>query len=59
MKNYINIKKLSIVLILFFFKFNNLYAEDRVNQLDKLFNDLKIDNSDISYDVEQKIWKIF
>ena len=59
MKNYINIKKLSIVLILFFFKFNNLYAEDRVNQLDKLFNDLKIDNSNISYDVEQKIWKIW
>ena len=37
----------------------NLVADERVIKLDKLFNDLRIDNKSISTKVEQKIWKIW
>ena len=36
----------------------NLVADERVFKLNKLFNDLRIDNKSISAEVEQKIWKI-
>ena len=38
---------------------NNLTANERKNELNKLFNDLKIDNTSLSFKVEQKIWKIW
>ena len=37
----------------------NLVADERVYKLNKLFNDLRIDNKSISSEVEQKIWKIW
>ena len=37
----------------------NLVADERVYILNKLFNDLRIDNKPISAEVEQKIWKIW
>ena len=37
----------------------NLVADERVYKLNKLFNDLRIDNKSISAEVEQKIWKIW
>ena len=37
----------------------NLVADERVIKLDKLFNDLRIDNKSISAKVEKKIWKIW
>ena len=48
-----------IILILVLFNFNKLNAEDRSNQLNKLFNELKIDNVALVYGIEQKIWKIW
>ena len=36
-----------------------MFAGDREIKLNRLFNDLKINNSNISYEVEQKIWKIW
>tara|TARA_Y100001936_G_scaffold161288_1_gene157595 strand:- start:1146 stop:1652 length:507 start_codon:yes stop_codon:yes gene_type:complete len=38
---------------------NFLYAEDRSIELNQLFNELKIEDKNISYEVEQKIWKIW
>ena len=37
----------------------NLVADERVIKLDKLFNDLRIDNKSIRAKVEKKIWKIW
>ena len=51
------IKYLLFLLILF--SFNQLKAEDRKNQLNKLFNELKINNTDLVYGTEQKIWEIW
>ena len=36
-----------------------LYAEDRKTQLNILFNDLKSNDSEISLEIEKKIWKIW
>ena len=52
-------KKYIIIIISLFFNFNSLSADGRVDQLDKLFNELKINNSTIANEVEQKIWKIW
>ncbi len=46
-------------LILIIFNFNKLNAENRSNQLNKLFNELKIDNVALVYGTEQKIWEIW
>ena len=51
------IKYLLFLLILF--SFNQLKAEDRENQLNKLFNELKINNATAVYGTEQKIWEIW
>ena len=51
-------KYLLFYLILFNFFFNSL-ADDRDNQLDILFNELKTNNTDTIYLVEEKIWKIW
>ena len=39
--------------------FNVLIADERVTKLNKLFNDLKINNYSIASKVEQKIWEIW
>ena len=52
-------KKYILIIISLFLNFNILSADDRVDQLDKLFNELKINNSIIANEVEQKIWKIW
>ena len=45
---------------LFIFLFTNqLKANDRDNQLDQLFEKLKLNNKDFTYDIEQKIWDIW
>ena len=38
---------------------NQLKADDRDNQLNQLFDDLKVNNKDLTYDIEQKIWDIW
>ena len=38
---------------------NSTMADERKNQLNKLFNDLKIGNNDLSFKIEQKIWNIW
>ena len=42
-----------------FSNFNVLNADERVTKLNKLFNDLKINNYSIASEVEQKIWEIW
>ena len=48
-----------LILILILLNFNKLNAEDRGNQLNRLFNELKSDNAALVYETEQKIWKIW
>ena len=48
-----------LLFLLILFSFNQLKAEDRKNQLNKLFNELKINNAGLVYDTEQKIWEIW
>ena len=53
-------KYLSSILVLFLFlNLDNLKADDQAKQLDRLFNDLKIKNHSLSYQIEQKIWKLW
>ena len=51
-------KKIIIIVTLFFFS-KSLNASDRVNNLNKLFDELKVGNFIISQEVEQKIWNIW
>ena len=53
------IKKFFILSIFFFLSLSAAFADDRKKQLDKLFNELKTDNSVLTFEVEQKIWKIW
>src|SRR6056300_1710769 len=48
-----------IFVILITLNFSSLKASDRDNQLNKLFNELKINNIALVYGTEQKIWKIW
>ena len=50
--------KKNIIFFLIFFA-TTLVADERTIKLDRLFNDLKINNTSISYEVEQKIWKMW
>ena len=52
-------KKYLIIIISLFINLNILSADDRVDQLNKLFNELKMNDSLIANEVEQKIWKIW
>ena len=49
----------SIIFIFILFSLTSLKAQDRDLQLNKLFNKLKINNTTLIYEVEQKIWKIW
>ena len=51
------IKQILIILILF--SSIETVADQRNSELDQLFNELKIDNTDLTYETEQKIWKIW
>ncbi len=48
-----------LLFLLILFSFNQLKAEDRENQLNRLFIELKINNADLVYGTEQKIWEIW
>ena len=49
-------KIIFIILILYS---NVLIADEKKSELDKLFNDLKINNDSLSFKAEQKIWKLW
>ena len=51
-------KKIFIILI-FFLGLTEVFANERNKQLDKLFNELKINNPALSFEAEQKIWEIW
>jgi tetratricopeptide (TPR) repeat protein len=52
-------KKILFLIIFYIFNPSNLFAEDKNIQLNKLFNDLKINNTSLSNLAEQKIWKLW
>ena len=52
-------KKICVLLIFLFSGMSQVLADDRKEQLDKLFKELKINNSILTFEVEQKIWKIW
>jgi len=45
--------------ILFFFNFGALNADDRESKLNKLFDELKINNTALVNEIEKKIWEIW
>ena len=53
------IKKFFILSVFFFLSLSVALADERKKQLDKLFNELKTDNPVLTFEVEQKIWKIW
>ena len=53
------IKKFFILSVFFFLSISAAFADERKKQLDKLFNELKTDNPVLTFEVEQKIWKIW
>ena len=53
------IKKFFILSSFFFLILSAAFADERKKQLDKLFNELKTDNPVLTFEVEQKIWKIW
>ena len=52
-------KKLFILLHFFILKITNSSANDREINLNKLFDELKTNNPSLSFEIEQKIWKIW
>ena len=52
-------KKILILIFCFTFLLNKSLADQREIELNKLFKELKINNSVLSHNVEQKIWKIW
>ena len=53
------LKKIFIISIFFFLSLFEVFANERNKQLDKLFNELKINNPALSFEAEQKIWEIW
>ena len=52
-------KKIFIVFLCLFFNLSQGLADERKNKLDKLFKELKNSNPELTFKVEQKIWKIW
>tara|TARA_Y100000816_G_C25970139_1_gene506233 strand:+ start:114 stop:662 length:549 start_codon:yes stop_codon:yes gene_type:complete len=52
-------KKVITSLIYILFIINQSFADDRKDELNKLFKELKIKNSIVTFEIEQKIWKIW
>jgi tetratricopeptide (TPR) repeat protein len=48
-----------LILFLLSLGLSQVEADERKNQLDKLFKELQKDNSTLSFETEQKIWKIW
>ncbi len=46
-------------LVLILLSSNQLKANDRDNQLNQLFKELKKNNADLTYNIEQKIWDVW
>ena len=53
------IKKFLISFIILFISNNILLAEDRNRELNELFDELKKNNSNSSFEIEQRIWEIW
>ena len=54
-----NIERIITILIFLILGVPQLFADEKKNQLDKLFDELKNDNPVLSFKVEQKIWKLW
>ena len=52
-------KKFFFISIFLLLGLSQVYADERKKQLDKLFKELKINNTTLTFEVEQKIWKIW
>ena len=52
-------KKIFIITLSILLNINFLYADDRSSELNHLFNELKIKDKNLSFEVEQQIWKIW
>ena len=52
-------KKVLFFLIYILLFSNHSFADERKSELDKLFKKLQSNNSSLSFEVEQKIWKIW
>ncbi len=52
-------KKIFIIFFCLFLNLSEVLADERKDQLNKLFKELKIDNPVLTFEVEQKIWKIW
>ena len=48
-----------LVIFLNFLLITNIFSEERENELNKLFIDLKVNNINLAFKTEQKIWKIW
>jgi len=52
-------KEFCILLVILLLGISQAFADERKENLNKLFKELKNDNSNLTYEVEQKIWKIW
>ena len=52
-------KKIITSIFYFLLIINQSFADDRKDELNKLFRELKIKNSDKTFKIEKKIWKIW
>ena len=52
-------KKLFLILLFYLFSQTISFANERDERLNQLFNQLKIDNVESAYNIEQKIWQIW
>ena len=52
-------KEILIIFIFIFSSLSEVFADERKKQLDKLFDELKINNPALTFKVEQKIWEIW
>ena len=52
-------KKIFIIIFIIILSTIKLYSDERDVQLNRLFNELKIDNAALVYGTEQKIWEIW
>ena len=52
-------REFCILLVTLLLGISQAFADERKEELNKLFKELKNDNSNLTYEVEQKIWKIW
>ncbi len=52
-------KKFFTIFIFSFLSLSEVFADERKKQLDKLFSELKMNNPVLTFEIEQKIWKIW